>query len=96
MPAKPAGGGNSIESERDREADWRRKNQKKERRLKKKAKRRQTNTEVAWNRSRKAEGSCGAAQKAEESRRKIESGSIEWLRVAESRQKKKGESRSKN
>ena len=36
-----------------------------------------------------------AAQKAEESRRKIESGSIQQLRVAESRQGKKAERRSK-
>ena len=36
-----------------------------------------------------------AAEKAEESRRKIESGSTERLRVAESRQEKKAESRSK-
>ena len=34
-------------------------------------------------------------QKAEESKRKIESKSIEWLRVAESRYEKKVESRSK-
>ena len=34
-----------------------------------------------------------AAQKAEERRRKIESGSIERLRVAESRQEKKAERR---
>ena len=36
-----------------------------------------------------------AVQKAEESRMKIESGSIERLRVAENRQEKKAESRSK-
>ena len=37
-----AGGGNSVESEREREADWRRTNQKKKRRLKKKTERKQT------------------------------------------------------
>ena len=44
---------------------------------------------------RKGEGSYySAAPKAEESRKKIESGSIEQLRRAESRQEKKAESRS--
>ena len=89
-----AGGGNSIKSERDKEADWRRTNQEKERRLKKnevilRKQHRKT-------RSRKAEGSYSAAQKAEEIRRKIESGSIVWLMIAKSRLEKKAERRSKN
>ena len=47
-------------------------------------------------RSRKAEGGYSAAQKTEESRRKIESGSIVWLRIAKSKLEKKAERRSKN
>ena len=60
--------------------------QRKESRLKKTAKRRQAaEKQHRKNRSREAVYNSTAAQKAEESRRKIESGSIEQLRVAESR-----------
>ena len=40
--SRAAGGWNSIESKGDSEADWTRRNQEKERRLKKKTKKRQT------------------------------------------------------
>ena len=85
-----AGGANSIESKRDSETDWRRTNQEKERRLTKSRK-----AEKSTEKQKVASQVRSAAQKAEESRRKIESGSIERLRVAESRQKKKAERRSK-
>ena len=77
----------SIESVRGKEADWRRINQEKESRLKKKTKRKQT-AEAALEEQKPEKQKVGVpgtvAQKAEERRRKIENGTIEQLRVAKS------------
>ena len=85
----------SIESERGREADWRRTNQEKDSRLKKKAKIKQTIEAAQKEQKQKVVVPGTAAQKADEIRRKIESGSTEQLRVAERRQEKKVERKSK-
>ena len=98
LPAKPAGAGNSIKSGRNREADSRGTNQQKVRKeVKEESKKKADDCRSSIEQKhRKVEGSYSIVQKAEESKRKIESKSIEWLRVAESRYEKKVESRSKN